>query len=176
MNKNNTKIMRDTERFLKRTKEYQENRYEGNDENYEIHFVLKKGDKGALTDVIALAACDDMALSFHPYDESNPIYRNERVLNYDDDLFALLEDGYEVVGMSMDSHFCIWISIEEMQDEEIDHPAGMQMYLAYCKRNDISNEKLQEAVSYSGMDAMTLYDGKTKPRIADIRRPDDFNR
>ena len=178
MYKSNARIMRDSERFLKRTKEYQENRYKGNDENYEIHFVLKKTNKDILTDVIAYAAYQDVGLSFHPYGEVAPLSFNcfDWSFSYDDNLYDFLEDGYEIAAMSMDSHFCIWTTIEEWQNEEINHPAGMQMYLAYCKRNGISINKLREAVSYSGIDVMKFYDGKTKHNITDMKPRDDFNR
>ncbi len=69
---NNAKIMRDTERFLKRTAEYINNRYEGNDENYEIHYVLKKSNKSGKTDVIAIAAYEDYVISIHPYTDNPP--------------------------------------------------------------------------------------------------------
>jgi len=156
MNINNAKIMRDAERFLKRTQEYQEVREMGDDENYDIHYILKKDSKGVLTDVFALAAYDDMGITFHPYAKP-PIVRDSSLgFNYEDGLFKLLEEGYEIVSMSMDSHYCIWTALEESQDEEMMYPSGVQTYLAYCKRNGVTHEKLQETVHYDSFDAMTL--------------------
>lgn len=175
----NTTIMRDAERFIKRMVEYEDNRDDGNDENFEIHFVLKKSDKSAVTDVIAHATHIDMGISFRPYsnDVINYYYYDDVIyFSYDNDLFGMLEDGYEIAGISKDAHCCIWYDIEEGQNDGFTHAAGMQMYLGYCKRNGVTLEKLRQSVSYDGIDVMTLYDGKTKPGIASAKHRNDFSR
>ena len=69
---NKQKIMRDAERALKRTTPYQDSRIW--DENYKIEYVLAKGNRNTLDDVIASATCDDEILSFNPYD-NDPFLR-----------------------------------------------------------------------------------------------------
>lgn len=150
------KLMREAERFLKRTKAYQENREFGCDGNYELAYVITKAGRTQPESVLAYAMYEDSMLSFFPLREE-PNLCEDWAFNFDDNLFEPLEDGYEIVGMTLDSHFGVWATIEDWKDGDIEHENGMQKYLAYCKRNGVTKELLQEKVSYDGMDVMELY-------------------
>ncbi len=152
------KMWRSSERAMKRTKGYQEYREFGQDENYELAYVLAKGRNPCAEDIIAVAMYEDDAIQFFPFSD-----REEFDLwgfNFDRDLFECLETGYEIVGMSMDSHLNVWYTIGAWHNGYIEHENGMQKYLGYCKRNGITEEKLKKEVGYSGMDVMTIYDPK----------------
>lgn len=151
---NKNKIMRDSERYLKRTKAYQD--YKWADENFELDYVLKKGTE--LDNVLAYASCIDTGILFFPYKKNNEYrYLHDWAFNFDNDLFAYLEHGYELAGMSLDCHYCVWISIEEWHSCDIEHKDGLQKYLDYCKKEHITKERLNKELSYDGMDVMELY-------------------
>ena len=150
------KIIRASERALKRTEAYQENRLLGDEKNYQIFYLLKKGKNAAPNSVIAFADKEEQVISFHPFREDEPIWNWD--FNFDNDLFKYLQEGYELVDMTSESHYGVWWTIEEWHDGEISYPKGMQKYLSYCKQNGITKEKLK----YSGMDAMDLYEPKTE--------------
>jgi len=154
------KIMRAAERFLKRTKEYMENR--DADDNYTIDFVLFKGNAFAPEDVIASASCVDFSISLKPLHSEDTSVTHDWTFNFDDDLFGMLESGYKIAGMTMDCHFCVWHTIGESQRDDIENPKGMQMYLSYCKRNGITAQELKVDTSYDGVDVMTLYEKSSR--------------
>ena len=157
---NTLKIMKDSERFMKRTEAYQEHR--DSDMPYKIEFVLAKGNVDMPDNVIAYATRDDEVISFNPYKDKRGMSNYLAwSFDYDTDLFGELENGYEIVGMPLEAHYNVWATIAEWHDGDIDHLQGVQMYLGYCKRNSITHERLQRECSYDGMDVMSLYDGKT---------------
>lgn len=157
--------------MLKRTEKYQEQREFGQQDNYEVLYVLAKGNHKQSDEMVAYAGVvDETVISFHPF--KNEAVTHSWDFNIDDDLFGYLEDGYELVGMTMDSHYNVWCCIEEWHDGDIDHTKGMQKYLGYCKRNGITLEKLKNELDYFGMDVMTLYD----PKADRTRKPKDLER
>ena len=60
------KMWRSSERAMKRTKGYQEYRELGQDENYELAYVLAKGRNPCAEDIIAVAMYEDDAIQFFP--------------------------------------------------------------------------------------------------------------
>ena len=74
-------------------------------------------------------------------------------------MFECLQEGYELAGMSMESHAVVWDFIDKCH-EDIESEKGMQKYLGYCKRNGITRERLEKEGNYSGIDVMVLYDPK----------------
>ncbi len=94
------KMWRSSERAMKRTKGYQEYREFGQDENYELAYVLAKGRNPCAEDIIAVAMYeDDAILVLSVFGQKFDLWG----FNFDRDLFECLETGYEIVGMSMDS-------------------------------------------------------------------------
>ena len=159
---NRTKIMRVAERALKRTQPYLENRTDSNDpeDNYRLGYVLAKGSKSFPDTVIAYAHFEDIVISFNPLvgdSDAKSIWA--WAFSFDGDLFSFLEQGYEIVGMSLETHSAVWAEITECHgDDSISALKGMQQYLDYCKRNRVTAELLHREFQYEGMDVMTLYD------------------
>ena len=155
------KLMRLAERALKRTTDYQDNREMGvpDEENFKIDYLLVKGGKGVPESVIAYASHEDMILLLHPLEEhANGQAIWDWAFNIDDDLFGNLEEGYELAGMSLNYHYGVWCEIEACHEEDIEHTAGMQKYLGYCKQHGVTREQLAQEAGYDGMDVMALYD------------------
>jgi hypothetical protein len=154
---NKQKIMRDCERFLKRTEVYQNNRDLGG--NYEIEFVLAKDNK----DVIVCAVLDDEAIGFEPYRGQDSVTDYSiQTFYYGDIFFDRLKDGYKIVGMPLRAHFNVWADISEWHAPAVEYSKEKQIYLGYCKANNITLERLKREFPYNGIDLMTLYDGKTQ--------------
>lgn len=158
---NNEKLMRFTERVLKRTPEYQENReFEiPDEENYKIAYVLFKGSKNAPEDAVAYASRYDEMLRFRPLSpKESSLCDYGVVFTLDDDLFQPLEEGSAIAGMSLEFHYNVWCEIELSHQGGIQHTCGMQKYLHYCKQHGITRNLLAEQTGYDGMDVMQLYD------------------
>ena len=146
--------MRVTERALKRTAAYRE--HTGEDENYEIFYVIFKGDLSRPDDIIAQAIYQDEALIFHPFSDNEVTPMSSCDIDIDDD-FEYLEYGYKIAEMSLACHFYIWHSISETNGDYIECLQGFQLYLGYCKKNGITVEKLRNEEDYTGMDIMEFY-------------------
>ena len=151
MKLNKEKMWRMTERAIKRTEPYQENRYFGEEENYKLSYILVNNQ--SQNDVIAVAEFIDKAFLFNPLKDNKTIELWD--FNIEDDLFQYLESGYELIGMTLDCHSNVWAIIEDWQSY-IENIKGMQKYFKYCKINNITIEKLKEEVDYSGMDVLTI--------------------
>lgn len=153
------KIMRESERFLKRTAQYQQKRYSGEDENFQVKIVLVKEGSVQPENIITYAACEDTIIYFYPFRKQEAAV-DYWAFEFDKDLFGYLEKGYRIAEMTLDSHFAVWGTIEAWKDGNIEHGDGMRKYLAYCKQNGITKRLLEEKVFYTGMDVMTLYSPK----------------
>ena len=155
MNISKEKIWRSAQRALKRTKCYQN--YREMEENYELVYVLTEGKYPHGDNVVVVAVYENVAIQFYPFGN-----REELELwgfNLERDLFECLQEGYELAGMSMESHAVVWDFIDKCH-EKIESEKGMQKYLGYCKRNGITRERLEKEGNYSGIDVMVLYDPK----------------
>ncbi|MCD7886996.1 MAG: hypothetical protein LUG44_05185 [Clostridiales bacterium] len=158
---NKAKIMWQAERALKRTEAYRENRSDssGREDNFHLEYVLVKGSKPTPDTAIAYAHYEDQLISFNPLESGG----NSKIVwdwafSFDGDLFLYLEQGYELVGMTVETHSLVWEEIEEHHsDGGICSPGGMQKYLNYCKRNGVTAELLRKEQDYGGMDVMQLY-------------------
>ena len=170
MNINTEKLLRLSKRMLKRTEEYQENRKSdmSEEDNFQMEYLLGKGNCSKSKDVIAYASNYDGIIYFYPLQQMS----NARFVStwdfedtsYDSQLFDHLECGYDLRWATSVCHNGIWCEIEESYHEEIEHKAGMQKYLEYCVRNYITKESLKEETGYNGKDIMALYD-KEKAKI-----------
>lgn len=81
--------------------------------------------------------------------------------NINDYLFSDLENGFDIVYMSLDNHYGIWCSIDEWKNE-IEHKDGLNQYLGYCRTHRISKEtiSLRDHVSMNVPDIINLYEEK----------------
>lgn len=177
MNMSKEKLMRLAERALKRTESYQWNRGLDvpDEENYKIDYLLVKGSKASPGDVVAYASFEDDMVRFHPLLENDqPFAHYGECFTYDSDLFEPLEQGYSLARMSPEAHACAWYEIEDLQGE-IEHQAGMQSYLHYCKQHGVTREQLARLADYDGMDVMKLYDRRAV-RGAQGKQKKEFER
>lgn len=179
MNWNKEKIIRTAERALKRTEPYLENRTDSNnpEDNFQLGYVVAKGNSSKPDTSIAYAHWADEIISFTPLDSDvHPEKVWDWSFSFDSDLFKYLEQGYDLVGMSLESHCAAWSEIEEYHGNDgISHPKGMQRYLDYCKRNKVTLELLRREFQYDGMDVMTLYDKKAVKK-ENVKAPKDQGR
>lgn len=176
MNWNKEKIIRTAERVLKRTEPFLENRADSNNpkDNFQLGYVLIKGSKTTPDTAVAYAICHDDIISFNPLEhvpKTDNIYWG---FSFDSDLFHFMEQGYDLVGMSPESHCAAWSEIEEYH-KYLSHPKGMQRYLDYCKRNKVTAELLRKELQHDGMDVMTLYDKKAV-KTENVKAPKDHER
>ena len=157
---NTEKLMRLAERVLKRNKAYRDKQDMGvpAEENFQIDYLLFKGNTAAPEDLIIYASHEDELLRLRPLDENlKHMTGYELLFNFDSDLFEYLEKGYLLTGMSLGCHFCVWSEIGEYHNY-FESQDGMQKYLSYCKRSGVTKELLTDETGYDGMDVMTLYD------------------
>ena len=75
--------------------------------------------------------------------------------NIQDYLFYDLEDGYEIVYMPLDTHYGIWLSVDQLRDE-IYMKQGLQSYLSYCQINEITPSAIK-ALEKERIDITDLY-------------------
>ncbi len=168
------KLLRGSERYLKRTEAYQSNRelYMPPEENYQVDYLCIKGSKSTPEDVLAYANCMDEMLCFHPLQEdSRPVCMTDWQYGLDDDLFAHLEDGYTLAYMTWEVHGFVWDEISQYH-QYFGHPAGLQKFLEFCKRNGVTRERLEKECSYEGWDILTLYDRQASKAVTPKMRKD----
>lgn len=154
-------MIRSAERALKRTKSYQEVRELGWGDNYIVMCILCKGNYKTPENVIIFALYDDELITFElgSHKEELRLYGVQQ--DPDDTLFSLLEEGYEIIKMTMDDHYATWINIDECHGV-MDHSIGMKLYLDYCKKNNVSVERLKEETGFNDIiDVMEFYDNES---------------
>ena len=151
---NKQAIIRQAERLLKRTEDYQYRKSSGYDENYKIQLVLAKENTFDMKDIIAFAQCEDMMMKLKPY--SNEVTMIDIRWIEIDNICDYLSSGYKIVDMSLDFHWCAWADIDEYGIEDISQD-GLQKYLKYCKQHGITKAKLQEQADYTGEDIMKYH-------------------
>ena len=65
--------------------------------------------------------------------------------------------------MSMEAHYGLWQEIDRYYPEDIKNKKGVQMYLKYCKENNITKELIDKAINNDKTpDIMKFYDQKIK--------------
>ena len=75
--------------------------------------------------------------------------------NIEDYLLDDLENGYELGYASLEEHYNFWYAIDQLKDE-IEHDDGLQNYLKYCQRNDITPKSI-ELLGFNKVDITPLY-------------------
>lgn len=145
-------VMRDAQRFLKRTSLYQENR----DLGFAVDHVLFD----PVANRYHAWACNELGdvYFFNPYGCGEPVLRTDH--NFKRDLFDRLQDGWKLVDMTMDCHRCVWADIEEVHDSGEALSPGVQKYLRYCKHNGITHARLRDGNEWIMQNTMRLYDRK----------------
>lgn len=76
--------------------------------------------------------------------------------DFDNDIFGELEDGKEIGYMDFETHYNIWCSIDDIYDD-IEHIDGMNKYLEYCLKNNITKETIDEKIKLDVPDVMKYF-------------------
>ena len=126
--------------------------------NMNIGFALIKKEPGKL-DLLKCMAVDSIdkekgimiTMNLEEIDIS-PIH--EWDFSIDDNVFAELEDGYEIKYMPLETHFGMWYVLNNHRDE-INHTEGMQKYLSYCVKNEITSKVISQ-IGHEFIDIMDL--------------------
>ncbi len=141
------RLINDSRKYLKR------NQYE----EYTLLYILNKDRvKGSPYQYAAVASTDEARLFFNVYaKEDRPdIYRIE-MCSTDDDLFYELEfNDCTIAAMTMEGHYATWEELADIPLEEITYFGGLENYLEYCRKNNITKESIQEAVGLEVSDIM----------------------
>ncbi len=81
--------------------------------------------------------------------------------DYNADNYFFDEMGNRTIGyMSLESHYGMWCSINETYPLDLENKEGLQIYLKYCKDNNINMNILKEKFNYSGMDLLKFQHDK----------------
>ena len=88
-------------------------------------------------------------------------YRSDWDYGADPDIFALIEDEYEIGFMSMDFNSGIWKEFDKVEIGDIEHKLGFQKYLHYCKNNGIDKNTIDKETKSDVPDIMKYYQEKT---------------
>lgn len=75
--------------------------------------------------------------------------------NVDDYLLKDLEEGYQIAFMPIMEHYNIWCAIDDFHDE-IQNKRGLQEYLGYCQKNDITPSLIQ-SIGQQRINVMKFY-------------------
>lgn len=172
MNLNKEKILRMCSRFLKRTKPYAENRlFDCTDElNYQLLYVLIKGNQKEPEKIIAYAGMpeeEESVMLFFPLGNDYSDFKETWAFNYEQNLFTDLEEGYDLLWASDETHVNVWYTMDMWKDE-IETKEGMKIYLDHCLKNGINVKFLQKKFAYNGMDAIEKC-GRSKQEVAGNR-------
>ena len=81
--------------------------------------------------------------------------------NIEDYLLDDLENGFEIEYMTLDEHYGIWRNIDSCRNE-ICHDEGLQKYLSYCKKNEITSHVIS-LFSAEHIDITDLYHESNGP-------------
>lgn len=135
------------ENFLKQSENYNE---------YKVEYILIDNEK--LSNSFVIATKYDEMIQINPYD----MYVRDIAdwaYNFDEDIFKELERKKEISYMSMEMHYNIWNFLEEYYPEEIECIKGTQLYLKYCKDNNITKERIDKENNFNDTpNAMKYYE------------------
>lgn len=144
------------EELIEQVKEYlksEELHEKTEDENkgdYSLMYILIRKFSPEKTIVVASNESGGVYM-FYPYDKQEDF---SEPWDFDADrlLFELLGEGYEIAYMTDDAHSDVWFYVSEMGIDSIWYKQGMQKYLAHCKQNDVTAERLKKKCNYDGID------------------------
>ena len=75
----------------------------------------------------------------------------------DNEIFELLMNGKKIGYMTMESHYNIWNEIDELYPYDIYNKNGLELYLDYCKDNNITKDTIDEELESDVPDIMKYY-------------------
>lgn len=127
--------------------------------DYEITSIYYRKNEASAVDVIACVVDNTSRTEIQTFDP----YKNhtifQQVWDFDIDQYDLkcLEDGYEILYMPIATHMDMWINIDNVISEPLQHLEGLQKYLHYCKQHGINKELIDTLMLVNVEDAMTHY-------------------
>lgn len=108
-----------------------------------------------------LCSNGEEAIEFTPYTKNLPdhySYVPEYEYNFDYYFFNLLESDLKIEYISWNTHNGIWNSISELYPDEIDCKIGLKKYIDYCKKHNITKEKIDEVMKLDVPNIMKFFD------------------
>lgn len=118
--------------FLKQSEDYQD---------FKIEYIL--ADNENLGKSFVIASKDDEIIQIDPYDMYIK-HIADWTYNFDEDIFKELETGKEISYMTINTHYAIWDCLEKCYPDDIENIKGVQIYLKYCKENEVTKEKIDK--------------------------------
>lgn len=106
------------EKVIKRTRSYRDNRERGipDSENFQVYYILTKGETPQ--DAVAYAVYEDKVIFIRSLDDNGKAFEGYEIsFWFGADLFEWLEEGYQLVEMSLESHSCVWQELESCRDD-----------------------------------------------------------
>lgn len=109
--------------------------------NCEIQYIIKNRDE--FSNCFVVATDGDISVGFNPFEEDFFNY-SDWAFNIDEDLFKGLEWNKEIIFMTPNCHFGIWVELSKYYPEEFTYLEGVNEYLKYCKDKGITINKILE--------------------------------
>ena len=109
--------------------------------DFKIAYILK--DKNKSEENYAVAVNGDELISINPL-KNEIVSLPDWDFTADNDLFRDLEHNMEISYMSLYCHYGIWHEINNYYPDDISHKKGMQNYLKYCKKNDVTLDTIKK--------------------------------
>lgn len=156
----NNSLVETAQKVLKATKYYQTEAAKGEatEDNFELDYILINESAPDAKSVLAYAHFQDQFICFNPTQGAESAAEIcDWAYSFSLDLFRYLEDGYKIAYMTAGSHADAWYEISESGEDGTRFLQGRQLYLAYCKQNNVTAEILKKEFSYDGLDAMSFY-------------------
>lgn len=123
---------------------------------FEITAIYYHKNKSEAVDVLACAVnitSRNEIVAFDPYKDTT-LYQREWDFDFDNYDLKMLEDGYEVLYMPIETHMSSWVDICSNVSK---HNEGLQKYLLYCKQHGITQELIYTLTMNKVEDAMLKY-------------------
>ena len=79
--------------------------------------------------------------------------------SFDNYLFKDIESVYQIGYMTVETHYNIWNSLEDLYPEDINYKDGVQKYLQFCADNGITKEYLDKQMNLDTPDIMKYFEG-----------------
>ena len=156
----NNNLVETAQEVLRGTRYYQAEAANGDatEENFELDYILINRSMSKAESVLAYAHFQDQFICFNPTQGAESAAEIcDWAYSFSLDLFRYLEDGYKIAYMTAGSHADAWYEISESGEDGTRFLQGRQLYLAYCKQNNVTAEILKKEFSYDGLDAMSFY-------------------
>lgn len=107
----------------------------------------------------------DRAVLITPYKNKDRIQNvPEWDFSFDEYIFERIESKYDIGYISIDTHYGIWCSLEELYPEDIEHKKGVNNYLKHCDKYEVTKEKIDKELKLDVPNAMKFYEKKVNNR------------